>query len=165
MPRTKSIIRKRFTEGTDVLCSEIEETLLRGHGLLGTALELRTLDDWKLWWSKWRATIMPKALEHRPGTRPVACYITGEIPMRPVLREPPLSHGFLKLYVPARDGTGVWLHDYPEPFMQAEVDYLFDLGIVDAAELKRHRANLRKPCGYKGPQYLGDYMLEQGAYE
>ena len=51
MPRTKSIIRKRFTEGTEVLCSEVEETLLRGEGLLGTALELRTLQDWKLWWT------------------------------------------------------------------------------------------------------------------
>jgi hypothetical protein len=164
MPRVKSIIRRRFTEGTEVLCSEIEETLLRGEGLLGTALELRTLDDWKLWWTKWRKTIMAKSLEHRPGSRPVACYVTGEIPLRPVLSEPPLSNGYLKLYVPARDGTGVWLRDYPEPFMQAEVDYLFDLGVVDAAELKRHRASLRKPSPYKGPYRLSDYVLEQGLF-
>ena len=164
MPRTKSIIRKRFTEGTEVLCSEVEETLLRGEGLLGTALELRTLQDWKLWWTKWRETIMRKSLEHRPGSRPVACYVTGEIPLRPVLSEPPLSNNLLKLYVPARDGTGVWLRDYPEPFMQAEADYLFDLGVVDADEMKRYRASLRKPSAYKGPYCLGDYVLEQGLF-
>ena len=164
MPRAVARIRKRWTEGTVVLCSEVEETLLRGQGTLGVAIELRTLDDWRHWWSTWRDTIMPKAAEHFPGSRPVACYVTGEIPMRPVVVDPPLSHNWFRHYIPGRDGTGVWLCNYPEPYMQAEVAYLRDLGIVDAAEYRRHLAWRRERRAYRGPYCLGGYTLEQGLH-
>ena len=157
MPRAPARIRKRFTEGTEVLGYELERTLLRGQGCLGTALELRTLDDWTRHWAQWRDTIMPKALEHRPGLRPLACYVVGEIPPRPVDIEPRLSHGWFKLYVPASNGTGQWHYDYPEPYMRCEVDYLRDLGIVDAAEYRRWRAWMKRGgCTYPD---------EQGLYE
>lgn len=157
MPRAPARIRKRFTEGTEVLHYELEQSLLRGQGCIGTALELRTLDDWQRHWARWRDTIMPKALEHRPGLRPFACYVTGEIPARPVEIVPPLSHGWFKLYVPASDGTGAWHCQYPEPYMRREVDYLRDLGVVDAAEYRRWRA-WRKRGGCTYPD-------EQGLYE
>lgn len=165
MPRAVARICKKYVEGTTVLCSEVEETLLRGQGVLGVAIELRTLDDWRHWWGTYRATIMPKALEYFPGSRPTACYVTGEIPLRPVLTEPPLSHNWFKHYIPGRDGTGVWLCDYPEPYMQREVDYLRDLGIVSANEYRRHRAWRRERRPYRGPYDLGGYTLEQGLYQ
>ena len=166
MPRATARIRKRWAEGTDVLCSEIEETLLLGRGVIGVAVELRALEDWREWWSRWRATIMPKALEHRPGVRPFACYVTGEIPPRPVEIAPPLSNGFFKLYVPSRNGTGTWHYEYPSPYQRGEAEYLHDLGVIDTAELKRHRAWRRRGHGpYAGPYRLGDYVLEQGLYE
>lgn len=164
MPRAPARIRRKYVEGTEVLCSEIEETLLRGEGVLGVAIELRTLDDWKHWWSRYRDTIMPKALEHRPGVRPTACYVTGEIPMRPVRVDPPLSHNWFRHYIPGRNGTGVWLCNYPEPYMQAEVKYLRDLGIVDDEEFRRHKAWQRERSQYRGPYCLGEYTLEQGMY-
>jgi hypothetical protein len=166
MPRAKRVIRKRFTEGMDVLDSEVEETFLFGRGCIGTAIELRTLDDWKRLWSQWRGIVMPKALEHRPGTRPLACYVVGEIPPRPVVMEPPRENGYWKLYVPASNGTGQWHYDYPEPYMDDEARYLFDLGVIDAAEMKRHRAWRRRGNGpYRGPWQLGDYWLEQGLHQ
>lgn len=165
MPRAIARIRKRWTEGTVVLCSEVEETLLRGQGVLGVAIDLRTLDDWRHWWSEWRDTIMPKALEHRPGVRPTACYVLGEIPMRPVVVDPPLSHNWFRHYIPGRDGTGVWLCDYPEPYMQAEAAYLRELGIVSAEEYRRHLAWRRERRSYRGPYDLGGYVLEQGLHE
>ena len=164
MPRAVARIRKRWSEGTDVLCSEVEETLLRGRGVLGVAIELRTVEDWQRCWEKWRSTIMPKALEHFPGSRPVACYVTGEIPMRPVVVDPPLSHNWFRHYLPSRNGTGLWLCDYPEPYMQAEVNYLTDLGIVDDEEFRRHKAWRRERHAYRGPYSLGGYTLEQGLY-
>lgn len=166
MPRAKRIIRKRYSEGMEVLDSEIEETFLMGQGCIGTAIQLRTLDDWKRLWSQWRGVVMPKVLEHMPGTRPFACYVTGEIPARPVVQQPPMQNGFFKLYVPASNGTGQWHYCYPEPYQQDEAAYLYDLGVIDKAELKRHRAWRRRGNGpYRGPWLLGDYMLEQGLYQ
>lgn len=166
MPRIARRIRKRYTEGMEVLDSELEETLLFGRGVLGTALELRCLDDWHRLWAKWRDVIMPKVLEHRPGTRPMALYVTGEIPARPVEIPPPLMNGWFKFYVPGRNGQGQWFYDYPEPHMQAEARYLYDLGVIDKAELKRHAAWRRRGhAPYRGPYHLGDYTLEQGLHQ
>lgn len=165
MPRAPAKIRKRWSEGTDVLCSEIEETLLLGQGVICVAVELRTLEDWRDWWSRWRDTIMPKALEHRPGVRPFACYVTGEIPARPLKQEPPLSQNWFRLYVPSRNGTGAWHYDYPEPYQQNETAYLYSLGVIDAAEVKANREWRRNRGPYRGPYTLGDYTLEQGLYE
>jgi hypothetical protein len=160
--------RKRFGEGADVLCSEIEETLLLGQGVLGVAIELRCRDDWERYWARYREIIMPKALEAFPGCRPFAMYVVGEIPARPVVQPPPLVNGFFKLYVPGRNGVGQWHYCYPEPFMQAEPSYLYDLGVIDKAELKRYRASLRKPrCAVAASKRnsIGDYILEAGLYE
>lgn len=157
MPAAPARIRKPYIEGqTEVLDHEIERCLLRGRGCLGPAVQLRTLDDWQRHWARWRGTIMPKAIEHRPGVRPFACYVVGEIPPRPVEIEPPLSHCMFKLYVPGRDGTGVWHCDYPEPYMRREVDYLRDLGIVSAAEHRHWRAWVKRGgCTY--PYEMGLY--------
>jgi hypothetical protein len=166
MPRTRRIIRKRFTEGTEVLCSEVEESLLFGYGCIGTAIELRTLEDWRRYWSQWRDTIMPKVIEHRPGTRPFACYVTGEISARPVLQQPPLDNGYFKLYVPASNGTGQWHYRYPEPWMRDETRYLRDLGVVDGAEWQRHLAWRRRGHGpSRSVFHIGDYVLERGLHE
>ena len=166
MPRTKRVIRRRYVEGSEILCSEIEETLLRGEGIIGTALELRTVEDWQRLWHRWGSVILPKALKAFPGTRPFAMYVVGEIPERPVLAEPPLVNGFFKLYVPGRNGTGRWHHQYPEPFQQSEPHYLHDIGLIDDCEWKRHRESQRRGHSpYRGPYHLGDYVLERGLYE
>ena len=166
MPSTKRIIRKRWTEHVEVLCSEVEETLLFGQGTCGTAIELRTLEDWKRVWAQWRGTIMPKVLEHRPGTRPFACYVCGEIPSRPLLQNPPSDVGLFKLYVPSINGTGTWHYRCREPFQQNEARYLRQIGVVDDAEWKRHVAWVRHGLGpWRSRFHLGDYVLEQGLYE
>ena len=166
MPRTKRVIRRRYVEGSEILCSEIEETLLRGQGIIGTALELRTVEDWQRLWHRWGSVILPKALKAFPGTRPFAMTVIGEIPERPVLREPPLVNGFFKLWVPGRNGNGRWHHQYPEPFMQSEPHYLHDIGLIDDCEWKRHRDWQRRGHSpYRGPYHLGEYVLERGLYE
>jgi hypothetical protein len=167
MPRAPARIRKRFVEGqTEVLDSEVEESFLFGRGCIGTALELRTLDDWRRLWSKWREVVMPKVIEHRPGTRPMACYVVGEIPARPVAIQPPMSHDHFKLYVPASNGTGQWHYDYPKPFMQDEAYYLRDLGVIDGDEFKRHLAWRRRgnrPS--RSVWHFGSYVLEMGLHQ
>lgn len=163
MPRAPKRIRKRYVEGMEILDSETEMSLLLGFGLLGPDIHLRTRDDWQRYWEQWRDVVLPKAIEHRPGLRPFVCYVLGELPERPVLMEPPLANGYFKLYVPARDGTGSWHYRYPEPYQRSEADYLFELGVIDRQEMKRHREwrkhGLGSPCGY-----ARDYPYEQGLY-
>jgi hypothetical protein len=165
MPRAKRLIRKRWTEGTDVLDYELERSLLLGRGCIGTATQLRTLNDWKRHWSRWHDTILPKALEHRPGLRPFAMYVVGEIPARPVLREPPTERYYFKLYVPGDNGTGTWHCKYPEPWMQSEVMYLRDLGIVDAKEHSRYRKWMGTPNDDCDTCAVDSYPDEQGMYQ
>jgi hypothetical protein len=166
MPRALAKIRKRLQDGLQILESELEQTLVYGEGIIGPAIELRTLEDWKASWEQWRHIVLPKAIEHRPGTRPFAMYVVGEIPEREVVMQPPLSSNYFKLYVPSRDGTGRWHCRYPEPFMRAEHLHLQDLGIIDDAEMKRARA-WRKQRTSNCPQrcQLETYPLDQGQYE
>lgn len=165
MPRTKRLIRKRWVEGTEVLDYELERSLLEGYGCIGTAYQLRTLEDWKRHWSRWRDVILPKALEHRPGIRPLAMYVVGEIPTRPVLRQPPMDNHYFKLYVPGSNGTGAWYCDYPEPWMQREVMYLRDLDIVSDDEYRRYRKWLRTRNADCDTCVVDTYPDEQGLHE
>lgn len=164
MPRATRKILKRYTEGIEILDSDLEMSFLWGYGVLGTDIALRTLEDWRFHWDRWRDVVMPKAIEHRPGLRPFACYVCGELPERPVLIEPPLSNGYFKLYVPATKGNGTWHYRYPEPYQRSEASHLFELGVIDKAELKRYRAWKRTAGTTLNGAPYGDYPYEQGSY-
>jgi hypothetical protein len=140
VPRLPAKIRKRQTGPHERLEFELELSLVHGQGIIGTAIELRTLEDWEAAWERWRDVIEPKVLEHRPGTRAFAAYVVGEIPEREIIAPPPLDNGYFKLYVPSRRGEGRWHYRYPMPYMVHEEKHLAALGLVDAAELKRCRA-------------------------
>lgn len=159
MPRAPARIKKRFIEGeTEVLDNEAEETLLYGYPLVfDTLCAWRTLDEWRHHWNRWREVILPKCVEHRPGTRPVAMYVCGEIPRRELRINLPDAAGWKHIDVRGRDGRTVrhWL-SVPMPFMEPEAAYLHRLGIVDAKELRRHRAWHRDG--------RDDYPLEMGLY-
>jgi len=146
MPRAPARIRKRFIEGeTEVLDHETEETLLYGYPLVfDTLCAWRTLDEWRHQWSRWRDVILPKCIEHLPGTRPVAMYVCGEIPRRELRINVPEDNGWKHIDVRDRNGTVTrhWL-SVPMPFMEPEARHLHRLGIVDDKELARHRACLR----------------------
>jgi hypothetical protein len=140
VPRTLAKIRKRQADARGRLDFELELSLVYGQGIIGTSLDLRTLEDWEAAWEQWRDIVEPKVAEHRPGTRAFAAYVVGEIPEREILVPPPLSNGYFKLYVPARTREGRWHYRYPPPYMIPEERHLAALGIVDDAELARCRA-------------------------
>jgi hypothetical protein len=165
MPRAKRIIRKRWTEGTEVLDYELERSLLSGRGCIGTAIQLRTLADWQRHWARWRDVILPKALEHRPGLRPFAMYVVGDISARPVVVDPPKSNGWFHLYVPGAAGTGSWHHIMPPPFMEPEVMHLRRLGIVDENEYRNYRTWMKTTNPDCDTCAADTYPDEQGLYE
>jgi len=143
MPRTLARIRRRFVG--DVAASldpHLEETLVFGCPVvLGPSFStLRFQSDWQREWDRWRDTILPKALRHRPGFRPFAMYAAGEIAPRK-LRKPAPRFGYTCVEVLNRGGSTVrhWL-DLPGEYMEPEAVYLHRLGVVDDDELERHRA-------------------------
>jgi hypothetical protein len=162
MPRAPARIRKRYVEGSTEVCPwDVEETLLYGiTPIFGPPCMFKTLDEWQREWSRWRDVILPKSLEHRPGTRPVAMYVCGEIPARTLAVQLPESNGYWFADVRDRNGksTRHWLN-VPEPLMEREVKHLTRLGIVDAEELRRHRRDPEAATGYY------KYPLEASVYE
>jgi hypothetical protein len=118
------------------------------------------MDEWRREWERWRDVILPKSLEHRPGTRPVAMYVCGEIEPREMNIPLPEPNGFWRVEVRDRSGrsTRHWLN-VPEPFMVREVKHLHRLGIVDAEELRRHRRDPEAATGYSA------YPLEASLHE
>ncbi len=155
--------RELYIDGMEILGPAMEGSLLIGRGYQGIDPQLRCLDDWRRHWDRWRDTLLLKVIEHRPGTRPLAQYVTGEIPSRPVLVEPPLRSRYLRLYVPDGDG-GRWHRRLPWPFMRREVEHLYDLGIVDDEERRRHHEwqRQRRAAGESCP--FGDWPWEAGRY-
>jgi hypothetical protein len=141
MPRAIARIRRRFTGDVATTIDELlEETLVFGCPIvLGpTFSTLRFQSDWQREWDRWRDTILPKAIEHRPGLRPFAMYAAGEIAPRK-LRKPAPRFGYTCVEVLNRGGFTVrhWL-DLPAEYIEPEAAYLHRLGIVDDDELDRH---------------------------
>jgi hypothetical protein len=147
MPRAPARIRKRFVEGeTEMLDPETEETLVWGFvRVLDHFCTMRSIDEWQASWSRWRDTVLPKALEYRPGSRPIAMYVLGEIPVREWRINLPENAAWKHIDVRGRDGklTRHWL-DAPATFLDPEVKHLQRLGLVDADELRRHREWVRR---------------------
>lgn len=147
MPRAPARIRKRFVEGvTEVLDHETEETLVWGYErVFDTYCTMKSIDEWQAAWSRWRDTVLPKALEYRPGTRPIAMYVLGEIPAREWRINLAVNAGWPHIEVRGRDGklTRHWL-DAPTTFLDPEWKHLQRLGLVDADELRRHREWVRR---------------------
>ena len=143
MPRARSTIRKRYIDGvTNVLDWQLEEELVFGcvQALDPSFNRLQHINEWQHEWDQWRDTILPKALEARPGTRPFAMYAVGEIPPRPTRAEIPRNRRFDTVSVRQLDGSNVTHYlNAPSVYVKPEIDHLVDLGIVDGDELERFR--------------------------
>ena len=155
MPATLAPSVRTLTRSRDVLDAALEETLITGRGPFGETHRVRTLDEWRAAWGRWRDVVLPKVERYLPGRRPFACYATHEIPPRPLLRKPPADAPWFRLYVPDEQHGGTWHYDYPQPYQRPERWYLVDLGIVTLDELKRYRPMSRL-------QFRKTYVWEAG---
>jgi hypothetical protein len=168
MPRALARIRKRYIEGhSDVPDWEIEETLVYGvPTIFGPPCPFKTRDEWQHAWGRYREIILPKVIEHRPGTRPIAMYATGEIPPREIAIQLPRDHGWWSVDVRDRDGS-ITTHylNVPPPFMRPQVQHLRALGIVDGEEYRRHREWMKRPNPDCDRCATDTYPLEMSLYE
>jgi hypothetical protein len=168
MPRAPARIRKRYVEGSTEVCPwDTEETLVYGVPLIfGPPCPFRTVDEWHREWSRWRDVILPKCIEHRPGTRPFAMYATGEIPARELIVPLPEPNGYWHVDVRHLDGEIVthWLNA-PKPFMEPQIEHLRRLGIVDAREAKRYRAWMNTANADCDRCAVDTYPLETSLHE
>ena len=169
MPRARSTIRKRYIDGvTNVLDWQLEEELVFGcvQALDPSFNRLQHINEWQHEWDQWRDTILPKALEARPGTRPFAMYATGEIPPRPTRAEVPTNRRFDTVTVRQQDGSSVVHHlNATATYVMPEVDHLVALGIVDHAELQRHREWLHEANPHCECCLADRYRLEMALHE
>lgn len=168
MPRKVSRIRRRYIEGeTEVLHWELEETLVYGGPvILGPHCgNLTTLDEWRVAWDRWRDVVLPKAIEYRPGLRPVAQYVVGEIPARELITPLPKDSRHPRIEV-LHPGGRVVTHylDAPMPFLLPEVEHLRRLGIVDDQEYQRHREWMSERNPECDQCSVDHYVLEMATF-
>jgi hypothetical protein len=133
---------------------QTEHALLFGNGS-GGQMVIRELVVWRREWAAWRDCILPKFIAAFPGRRPAAAYICGELPMRPMGMDLPLSHRYrTERCVYVIDGAdGFTYADLPEPYQQDEARHLYGEGVIDQAELRRYR-------GYDRERGLRQYGWE-----
>jgi len=146
---------ERFTfGGGDFLDYQTEYALLFGLGSSGNVV-IRELPVWAREWAMYRDRLLPKFIAAFPGKRPAAAYITGELPLRPMQTELPLSSTLRQtrcVYVNCGD-TGFVYGDLPEPYQRDEAKHLRDVGVADADELRRY-------AGYSRAAGLAAYRWE-----
>jgi len=168
MPRKVSRIKRRFVEGlTEVLHWELEETLVYGGPvILGPHCgNLNTLDEWRVAWDRWRDVVLPKSIEYRPGLRPVAQYVVGEIEPRELVTPLPKDSRYSHIDVLHPGGRTVRHYlNVPKPFMVPEVQHLRRLGIVDDAEYQRYRDWLTQRNPDCEECVVDNYRLEMSFY-
>jgi hypothetical protein len=167
MPRAPAKIRRRYIQGqTEVLDWQVEETLVYGCAvIIGPPCMFRSIDEWQREWARWGDVILPKVIEHRPGTRPFAMYATGMIPARELRMPLPLSSGYWAIDVRHRDHTERHYIDVPEPWVEAEVKHLRRLGIVDDREYRRHLQWMQERNPDCDRCAVDTYPLEMSVYE
>jgi hypothetical protein len=132
----------------------LEHALLFGLGSAGNVV-IRERCVWQREWREWRDTIMPKFIAAFPGRRPAAAYIVGEIPLRPMGIDLPLSHDYRStrcVYVNCGN-DGFTYADLPEPYQLDEARHLGELGVIEAEEMRRYR-------GYGRAAGLAAYQWE-----
>jgi hypothetical protein len=167
MGRAVAVLRRHYDPAVEILDADTEMLLLDGQGWGGGASSrLRFREEWVELWSRWREVILPKVIRWRPGTRPLAAYIAGEIPEREILVEPPTSSSsrWFRLYVPTRTGEGRWHYRYPYPFQTPEAWHLRSLGIVEEEEDRRYRERLQAQS-QGGTRCRDEYVYEQGLFQ
>lgn len=111
-------------EETDELC------LVWGHCFGVTAWErpLQSQAEFTRLWGRWGAEIARRWIAAYPGSRPLGCYLAGEI-------EPPAwRHENPVLRHPVSVGGVVVLDDRAWHCREMELDHLVELGLVDDDE-------------------------------
>lgn len=164
MTATRSRKRIPFCDSVEVVDAELEMSLVWGRGFSGVSRLLRSLDDWRRHWERWRSVIEPKNERYRPGYRPVAAYVCGELEDRPVLIEPPRSADFFRIWVADSTPSGRWLYRYPPPYMQLEPQWLRELRVVGVAEWQRYREARYADQRFAEIDTPNGYPLEVGLY-
>lgn len=168
MPRAPAKIRRRYIEGeTEVLDWRLEETLLYGTDqIIGPPCMLSTLNEWRHEWQRWRDVILPKCIEHRPGTRPFAMYVLGELPQRELRLPLPPGSGFWSVTVTHPGGRQVkhWVN-VTWPFMESQATHLHRAGIIDDDELDRHREWMAERNDQCSTCAVDTYPLEMSLFD
>lgn len=130
--------RRHAGEGLD---QGDELCLVWGHcfGVADWERSLQSQAEFSWLWSRWGAELTRRWSQAYPGSRPIGCYLAGEI-------EPPAwRHENQALRHPVRVGGVVVLDDRAWHCQEIELDHLVELGLVDDAEYEAATERLDGP--------------------
>lgn len=143
MPRAPGPKAPRRTSPADRLDVLDELALVDWPPLLIPNTGFKSIEDMRAAWNRHRGRILEHYIDQRPGSRPFACYVFGEIePPRLRHEVPRHEHGLVIgdttwfpkwYYLGSATGPGGYYHagsDY------GEYRYLVDLGILGRDEIR-----------------------------
>lgn len=84
MPRAKRRIALRAATVVE-MSAPVEWELVIWKGLEIGGLGFTTFDEFETAWRSYRETILPAYIKAMPGSRPFGAYVTGEIPLPPIV--------------------------------------------------------------------------------
>lgn len=128
-------------EETDECC------LTQGHcfGVEAWEHSLKSRAEFVRLWGLWRAELIGRWSVGWPGSRPIGCYLAGEI------RPPDWRHEIPALRHPVRIGREVVIEDLAWHGGWIELDHLVELGLVDDDEYEAAVERLGGPdARYQG---------------
>lgn len=149
MPR-RTVTRCARRHGVDRLDQLDELVLTVGHafGVRSWERALDSADTLAALWRRWGPEIGPRWREALPGSRPLACYLVGEI-------EPPAwAHELPALRHPVRVGGIVVLADRGWHKRLEELDHLAAIGEVDDDEHDQALERLSRPTDHSAYQAI-----------
>jgi hypothetical protein len=138
MPRRTAPTCRRVSS-REMVDATVEINLIRGD-CFGFA-DLTTRAAFAVAWSDWGDELLPRYVAQFPGSRPMACYILGEIEPPTWTNPIPLCrHPFRSI-----DGGTVRLADTTWHRRRAELEHLDALGLIDDDEREAAVARLAGP--------------------
>jgi len=139
MPR-RTVQRCTRRHGGETISTTDELCLVWGHvfGVADWEQPLQSRSAFSRLWSRWGRELTRRWTEAYPGSRPLGCYLAGEI------QAPAWRHEAEALRHPVRIGGEVVIEDRAWHGREAELDHLVDLGLVDDDE---HEAALERLAG------------------
>lgn len=107
-----------------------ELCLVWGHcfGVADWEQPLKSTADFSRLWSRWRAELLTRWVAAYPGSRPLGCYLAGEI------QPPAWRHEIPALRHPVRIGGEVVIEDRAWHGQAVELDHLVEIGVVTGDE-------------------------------
>ena len=137
LPRRKIRLRGTGFKAEDA--ADVRDCLRGGLWVLGPPdmIGLKSTFDWHQAWEQFGAEVLADSVAIGDGTRPVAMYVLDLLPCGP---SPAVEEKYWAGFYVEQDDRKVFYPYRETPRRECEAERLHAAGVIDKAELRRHRA-------------------------